>query len=327
MEKNEIKMEKNEIIENKSFSNFMSKIGNRLVEKTLTDPKRRTQFIANIITEVSKNPELQACDSSTIVSAGLQAEVLHFPLGNQFGYGYLVPFKENKWNPETKQREVIRTVAQFMVGYKGLIQLAIRTGQYRSIEVTEVKEGELKNFSPLKGYTFEWNRNYEERKRLKTIGYVGAFELMNGFEKMIYISYDEMLDHADRYSKAFNASDYKVFLSGNYPKRDEYKYSSFWYKDFDEMAKKTVIRQLLSKWGIMSVELQDVFTKEQNAIENESYEYIENLPSKDFEKTTISEVKQKQIEETATIQPNLDDKFIGNDEWLESMVEKLDDDH
>lgn len=285
----------------KSFSNFMDKVGKKLVENTLNDDRRRTQFIANIITAVSSNPNLQKCDFSTLVSAGLQAEVLHFPINNSFGYAYLVPYEEKKWNPQTRQREVVRVCAQFQIGYKGYIQLAIRSGQYRNINVVEVREGELSNtdYSPLTGsFSFNWITDYNVRKTKKVIGYAGFFELNNGFTKTIYITKEEMLEHADTYSKAFNAKDYQDYITGNYDKRNESHYSSFWYKDFDAMALKTVIRQLLSKWGIMSVEMQEAYVKDQAVMRADgTYDYID---AKDFvvndenRHATIDEVKADQ---------------------------------
>ena len=236
----------NEVAKQKSFSNFMATTGNRLVANTLTDSKRNQQFVANLVSAVSNNPTLAECEQVSIVSAALQAEALHFPINNSLGYVYLVPFDVKEYNPVTKKRETVCKKAQFQIGYKGYIQLAIRSGQYKDINVVEVKEGELGAFDPLNGQTFNWCADYNERKQRKTIGYVGQLELVNGFKKQIYIPYDEMLDHADTYSAAFSKESYAELLQGKVNAKDAWKYSSFWYKNFDEMAKKTVIRQLLS---------------------------------------------------------------------------------
>lgn len=275
------------------FSVFMKNVGSKLVANTITDEKRKVQFIANIVSAVSNNPTLQECDQTSVVSAALQAEALHFPINTSLGYVYLVPFNDKKANLKK---------AQFQIGYKGYIQLAIRSGQYKDINVVEVKEGELGAFDPLNGQSFNWIPNYLERKKLKTIGYVGQLELVNGFKKQVYISYDEMLDHADTYSQAFNKADYKNLLEGKIPQKDMWKYSSFWYKNFDEMAKKTVIRQLLSKWGIMSVELTEAYAKDQAEIKSDgSYDYID---SKEFESANVEEVKETQEEKTASVKVN-----------------------
>lgn len=289
-----------------SFSTFMQTTGNKLVANTLQDEKRRTQFVANIISAVSSNPTLKECDQVSIVSAALQAESLHFPINNSLGYVYLVPFNDKKTGIKK---------AQFQIGYKGYIQLAIRSGQYKSINVVEVKEGELGEYDPLNGQKFNWIKDYEKRKSARTIGYVGQFELVNGFKTQLYISYEEMLDHADTYSQAFskNATTKKVngrtynlvsyddYKNGKYDKADDWLYSSFWYRSFDEMSKKTVLRQLLSKWGIMSVEMQDAYIKDQAELKaNGDYDYID---SREYTSGTTEEVAQKQEEQTASQEP------------------------
>ena len=274
-----------------SFSTFMQTTGNKLVANTLQDEKRRTQFVANIISAVSSNPTLKECDQVSIVSAALQAESLHFPINNSLGYVYLVPFNDKKTGIKK---------AQFQIGYKGYIQLAIRSGQYKDINVVEVKEGELGEFDPLNGQKFNWIKDYEKRKAAKTIGYVGQLELVNGFKKQLYISYEEMLDHADTYSQAFSKDTFLQVQNGTY-KGEAWKLSSFWYRSFDEMAKKTVLRQMLSKWGIMSVEMQEAYIKDQAELKaNGDYDYID---SREYTSGTTDEVAQKQEEQTASQEP------------------------
>ena len=295
-----------------AFSSFMATVGTKLVANTITDEKRKTQFIANIVSAVSNNPTLQECDSVSVIGAGLQAEAMHFPINNALGYCYLVPFNDKK--SDTKK-------AQFQIGYKGYIQLAIRTGQYKNINVCEVREGELNDFDPLKGMTFNWNKNYEERKNLKVIGYAGEFTLMNGFTRTLYIPYEEMLDHADTYSQAFNKQSYLDLLAGKIPQKDMWRYSSFWYKNFDEMAKKTVLRQLLSKWGIMSVEMQQAYENDQASFDAKgNRDYID---SKDLENQNIEQVMSQQIninasesfdvvdDETGEVNNNADTNIFG----------------
>ena len=140
---------------------------------------------------------------------------------------------------------------------KGYIQLAIRSGQYRKINVLPIKEGELVNFDPM---TEEIEVNLIEddelREKTPTAGYYCMFEYINGFRKAMYWSYKKMMAHADQYSKAFNKKSYEDLKAGKIPQDQQWKYSSFWYKDFDGMACKTMLRQLISKWGIMSIEMQ-----------------------------------------------------------------------
>ena len=285
------------------FSVFMQNAGNKLVANTLSDPNRKQQFVANLVSAVSSNPTLAECEQVSIVSAALQAEALHFPINNSLGYVYLVPFSKKEYNPKTRKREEVCKIAQFQIGYKGYIQLAIRSGQYKNINVVEVKEGELGSYDPLNGQTFNWVTDYQKRKNLKTIGYAGQFELVNGFKQSLYISFEEMLDHADTYSQAFDKEIYTRLQNGEVitdekGKDMSYKYSSFWYKDFDEMGKKTVLRQLLSKWGIMSVEMQEAYTKDQAAMEADgSYNYVD-----------ANTVEVQQVNETGTINPDVEEE-------------------
>lgn len=147
---------------------------------------------------------------------------------------------------------------------KGYIQLAIRSGQYRKINVLPIKEGELVSFDPM---TEEIDVNLIEddelREKTPTAGYYAMFEYVNGFRKAIYWSYKKMLNHADQYSKAFSKKAYQDLKDNKIPQSEQWKYSSFWYKNFDDMACKTMLRQLISKWGIMSIEMQKALEYDQ----------------------------------------------------------------
>lgn len=226
-----------------------------LINNTLNDPKRASRFIANITSAVSVNPTLQECDAATILSAGLLGEALNLSPSPQLGQFYMVPYEDKKRGCK---------VAQFQLGYKGYIQLAIRSGQYRKINVLPIKEGELVSFDPM---TEEIEVNLIEddelREKTPTAGYYAMFEYVNGFRKAIYWSYKKMLNHADQYSKAFSKKAYQDLKDGKIPQTDLWKYSSFWYKNFDDMACKTMLRQLISKWGIMSIEMQKALEYDQ----------------------------------------------------------------
>lgn len=233
--------------------------------------KNSMRFVSSVISAVTVNQELRECTNQSILSAALLGESLNLSPSPQLGQYYMVPY-ENK-------KEGVK-VAQFQMGYKGYIQLAIRSGQYRKLNVLAVKEGELVRFDPLsEEIEVRLIEDEEARERAKTVGYYAMFEYMNGFKKAIYWSKAKMLSHADRYSKAFykdgNTFKYKDkktnkwmekkrvpfadYEAGNFPEEDEWIYSSFWYKDFDGMAYKTMLRQLISKWGVMSVEMQKAY--------------------------------------------------------------------
>lgn len=227
--------------------------------------ENRQRFITGVISAVNTNQTLSECTKASIFSGALLGESLKLSPSPQLGHYYLVPF-----NDKEKGK-----VAQFQLGYKGYIQLAIRSGQYKKLNVMAVKEGELEYFDPL-NEEIKINLmvdKWDEREEAKTIGYYAVFELVNGFKKAIYWSKKQMMLHADKFSPAFSAKgttvktrygekqkvSFEEFEAGNYPEQDAWMYSSFWYKNFDAMAYKTMIRQLISKWGIMSVELQTAF--------------------------------------------------------------------
>lgn len=247
------------------------------LSNSMRDPKEIQKFTAAITSVVSTNPQIEECDASTILSAALCGHALGLPPSPQLGQYYLVPFKRKaKWeNGAVVQPET--TVATFVLGYKGYIQLAIRSGQYKRLNVLEIKEGELISWDPL---TEEINikiiEDEVQREHTETIGYYAWFKYVNGFEKALYWSKSKMIQHADKYSPAFSSAgdknkvSYADYVAGNYDKKkDGWRYSSFWYQDFDGMAKKTMLRQLISKWGIMSVEMQSAYEADSHVINND----------------------------------------------------------
>ena len=262
-----------------------------LINNTLNDPKRASRFIANITSAVSVNPTLQECDAATILSAGLLGEALNLSPSPQLGQFYMVPYEDKKRGCK---------VAQFQLGYKGYIQLAIRSGQYRKINVLPIKEGELVKFDPM---TEEIEVNLIEddelREKTPTMGYYAMFEYVNGFRKAMYWSYKKMLNHADQYSKAFSKKTYEDIKAGKIPQDQMWKYSSFWYRDFDSMAMKTMLRSIISRWGIMSIEMQQALEFDQGVGivkdgKTAGVEYVDN-PEADvvIEPTPVVDDKKK----------------------------------
>lgn len=245
----------------------------KLINNTLGDPKRSAKFIAAISSAVATNSSLQQCDAGSILSGALLGEALNLSPSPQLGQYYLVPFKDK---------------AQFQLGYKGYIQLAIRSGQYKDIDVIEVREGEYLGRDKTTGkHQFEFIENEVERENKPIIGYMAYFEYLNGFYKNLYWSKEKMRKHALEYSQAY-ASDIKK--GTNY---------SFWSKDFDGMAFKTMLRQLISKWGIMSIDMQEAITKDMSVVkEDGTYDYVDNQPivSVPTEETINTEVTEKTTE-------------------------------
>lgn len=233
----------------------------KLISQTLKDRNTANRFISSIVSAVSTTPALQGCTPKTIVSAALLGEALKLSPSPQLGQFYLVPFKQKE--KRDKNGRVVAeacTNATFVLGYKGYIQLATRSGEYKRINAMPIKQGELVDYNPFDDeITLQYTDNEELRATLPTIGYYAMFEYHNGFKKVMYWSKEKMIAHAAAYSPAFSAEGLKALESGKVPQNELWKYSSFWYKDFDGMACKTMLRQLISKWGLMSVEMQKAF--------------------------------------------------------------------
>lgn len=263
---------KNKIVQQvQETPQFQSIIKNPVVQKnladTLGDITRSKKFTAGIITAVSMNKELAKCEPYSIISAALLGEVLNLSPSPQLGHYYMVPFKQKAKYEGRDLIEPEKTVATFQLGYKGYIQLAIRSGQYKRINATAIKEGELISWNPLtEEIEVEFIQDDEVREHTPTIGYYAYFELVNGFQKSMYWSRKRMGAHADKYSFAFHRNGgleaLEKLKAGEIPEKDMWKYSSFWFTSFDDMAYKTMLRQLISKWGIMSIDMQTAFTRD-----------------------------------------------------------------
>lgn len=290
--------------EQKTFSNFlMGDAIKRKINETVGGANGQ-RFITSILSAVSTNPTLQECEHSSIISAAFLGEALKLSPSPQLGQYYMVPF--NKKSYDANGKEIVIKVAQFQIGYKGYIQLAERTGVYKTINVLAIKEGELIKYDPL-NETIQVNliEDDEVREETPTVGYYAMFEYLNGFRKTMYWTKKKMLLHADKYSKAFNKESYEKLQAGKIPQKDLWKYSSFWYKDFDGMAYKTMLRQLISKWGIMSIEMQEAFEKDMAEIkEDGNYNYIENSEEADVSNNEIQQLEENNQESQEEITTN-----------------------
>jgi len=262
----------------------------KLINNTLGNPKKAERFVAAIISAISVNADLQDCDAGSILSGALLGESLNLSPSPKLGQYYLVPFNDKKKGK----------VANFILGYKGYLQLAIRSGYYKKINVVAIKEGELVNFNPLEEEV-EVNliEDEETRENATTIGYYAMFEYLNGFKKAMYWSKSKMFTHAQKYSPG-----YKKDLDNGWS-------YTFWTKDFDSMAFKTMLRQLISKWGIMSIDLQTAFEadiesenkKNIDVVDNEVQDEInENANKKiiDFNSSAVVDVPVIEAEEESS---------------------------
>lgn len=264
------------------FSSFMT--SNAIVTKVnqiIGDEKSGKRFVSSIISAVSNNPQLSECENNSILSAALLGESLNLSPSPQLGQFYMVPFKD-------KERGMLAT---FQLGYKGYYQLALRSGYYKKLNVVEIKEGEFISWNPLEEeLKVDIIEDDEKREKLKTIGYYAFYEYLNGFKKAMYWSKEKMEAHAIKYSPGYKADK---------TKKTSY---TFWSKDFDDMAKKTMLRQLISKYGIMSTELQNAYENDMAYIKDDgSKEYLDNE-----ENQNIIEIEPETGEVKSTIK-TLDD--------------------
>ena len=282
----------------------------KLISNTLKDRATANRFVSSIVSAVATTPALQKCTPTTVISAALLGESLKLSPSPQLGQFYLVPFnqKEKKDGNGNVIQEAC-TNATFVLGYKGYIQLATRSGEYKRINAMPIKEGELISYNPFDDeIELQYIENDELRETLPTIGYYAMFEYHNGFKKVMYWSKDKMLAHADKYSAAFSASAYKDIQEGKINQRDMWKYSSFWYKDFDGMACKTMLRQLISKWGVLSIEMQRAYEADGGIIgENGEITFADGVPKETAPDTApIEYVEAEPIPEEPPQQPQND---------------------
>lgn len=247
--------------------------------------KNGQRFISAIVSATTTNPALQECSNGSILSAAMLGESLKLSPSPQLGQYYLVPFNNTKKGCKE---------AQFQLGYKGYIQLAIRSGQYKKLNVVAIKEGELIKFDPL-NEEIEVNliQDEEEREKAPTIGYYAMFEYVNGFRKAIYWSKAKMEAHALKYSQGYKAK----------------KGYTFWEKDFDGMAFKTMLRQLISKWGIMSIDMQTAMDSDMGVIRDDgSVDYVDYADEDD--ESTFTPAPENIVETEAHIDADADE--VGN---------------
>ena len=249
--------QKNEVAEVKqqSIATFLAVDSVKDNIKKIVGDKDTQRFISSLVSAVQTNPSLAECTNKSLLNAALLGQSLNLPQSPQLANFYLVPFKNSKAGT---------TEATFQLGWRGYIALAMRSGQYKKIHVTDIRQGELKAYNPIEDeYEFVPETDIEKRLQLPVIGYYAFFVLVNGFKKTLYWSKEQMEEHAKRYSQAYRKG----------------WDSSLWKTDFDKMAYKTMLRQLISKYGPMSVDMEKAYVGDQSVIDdNGNPEYIDNVP-------------------------------------------------
>ena len=278
----------------------------KMINSTLGDPKKATRFVTAISSAVAMNPALQDCDAATIVSAGLLGETLNLSPSPQLGQYYLVPFNDSKNERKT---------AQFQLGYRGMLQLAQRSGEYKRINAMAVKEGELLHYDAfMDEIELQYIEDEEQRQSLPTIGYFAMFEYHDGFRKVLYWSKAKMEQHALTYSQGYRAK----------------KGYTFWEKDFDAMGIKTMLRQLLSKWGMMSLEMQKAYEADGGVVNQDgSIDYVDSVDAEPQSQQSqnnpipVESVANDVVEapaQQAQPEPIPDEPpFVGDDEFADLM--------
>ena len=205
--------------------------------------KKAQAFISSVI-NVANSPGLKGCEPDSVVSAAVVAATLDLPIDPNLGFAYIVPYNTERDNVPIK-------LAQFQMGYKGFIQLGQRSGQYKTINAVEVFENEIQSINKLTG---EIKFNDNPKPSTKVVGYVAYFSLLNGFEKAMYMTREQLELHGKRYSQSYKS------------KKNWVVKQSLWTTDFDTMATKTVIKRLLSKYGPMSIEMQIAIQADQAVV-------------------------------------------------------------
>ncbi len=288
----------NELVKQKSIVNYLSgESVKENIQKTLGD--KTPQFIASIASLVTSNAKIAVCDQKSILSSCLIAASLDLPINQNLGFAYIIPYKDQ---------------AQFQMGYKGFIQLALRSNQFRLINVSEVKTGELIENNRLTGeLKFEWIA--ENRDQAQTIGYVAYFELTNGFSKQLYMTTEQLKKHGVRFSQTFK------------------KGYGLWSDDFDSMAKKTVLKLLISKFAPMTTDIQKAVLADQAVVRDNGFEYPDNQPLDPTEEANEKETARiiKHIENSITekelklCEESLKDQNQDVRELFESKLKELSD--
>lgn len=242
--------------------------------------KRATSFMTSVLQIVAQNQLLAKADPVSVYQAAAVAATLDLPLNNNLGFAYIVPYKAKQ--PDGSYKDV----AQFQMGYKGFIQLAQRSGQFKTLASTPVFEGQLIEQNPLTGFKFD----FTQKKSEKVIGYAAFFQLLNGFEKTLFMTADELRNHGVKYSQTFK------------------KGFGLWKDDFDAMAAKTVLKLLLSKFAPLSVEMQKAVITDQgivNDAEKDDVTYIDHEPveiNKEAERVALMINDAKTIDELEKLQ-------------------------
>lgn len=265
--------------------------------------KNSSAFIASVIDLYGSDTALQTCEPKAVVMEALKAAVMKLPINRALGFAYVVVYNNNVKNQDGTWTKV--PTPTFVPGYKGYIQLAMRTGQYRTINADVVYEGEVRSVNKLTGeIAFDG-----ERKSDKIIGYFCYFELLNGFSKTLYMTVSDMASYAKRYSKSVK-KDITAQSLEKLANAAGVSGKVGWEGNFNDMALKTVIRRLLSKYGYLSVDMQNAMVADSEPAEERDKLLAQNANTKALEVQDVNfeEVGTAQLEDNAGNAPQQEDE-------------------
>ncbi|EMF0442583.1 recombinase RecT, partial [Enterococcus hirae] len=261
--KNQLTEQSNQVVDASKLG-FKTLMSTPAMKKKFTDilHEKSDAFMGSLLTLVGGDDYLSKAEPMTIIASALKAATMDLPIDKNLGYAYIVPFNRKE---KVGKDWITHNEAQFILGYKGYIQLAQRSGQYKALNAIEIYEGQLIEWNPL---TEEFQFDYNAKQSDRVIGYVGFFELLNGFKKTVYWTKQEVEAHRIKHVKGF----------------DKTKLTGAWKENYDAMAIKTVLRNMLAKWGILSVEMQNAVTSDERVFRfDENNDLVEEVTLNDAE--------------------------------------------
>lgn len=300
---------KNQLTEQNNQTVDVSKLG---FKKLMSQPAMKKKFndilheksdafMGSLLTLVGGDDYLSKAEPMTIIASALKAATMDLPIDKNLGYAYIVPFNRKE---KVGKDWVTHNEAQFILGYKGYIQLAQRSRQYKALNAIEIYEGQLIEWNPL---TEEFQFDYNAKQSDRVIGYVGFFELLNGFKKTVYWTKQEVEAHRIKHAKGF----------------DKTKLTGAWKENYDAMAIKTVLRNMLAKWGILSVEMQNAVTSDERVFRfDENNDLVEEVTLNDAEPI---EPERKEAEKVEDVSSTFDEyeETANTDEQQDSLFDDM----
>lgn len=278
--KNQLTEQSNQVVDASKLG-FKTLMSTPAMKKKFTDilHEKSDAFMGSLLTLVGGDDYLSKAEPMTIIASALKAATMDLPIDKNLGYAYIVPFNRKE---KVGKDWITHNEAQFILGYKGYIQLSQRSGQYKALNAIEIYEGQLIEWNPL---TEEFQFDYNAKQSDRVIGYVGFFELLNGFKKTVYWTKQEVEAHRIKHAKGF----------------DKTKLTGAWKENYDAMAIKTVLRNMLAKWGILSVEMQNAVTSDERVFRfDENNDLVEEVTLNDAEPIESERKESEKVEDVSS---------------------------